>query len=331
MLARRRPTTLAPVTTPPPPSPPNAAPPQAWTTRRLLDWMTGAFREKGLDSPRLLAELLLGHVFACDRLSLYTHADRPATQPERDTLRSLVGRALKHEPVQYLVGEAWFFSLPFAVDRRVLIPRPATETIVEHALQRVRRDCASLGCGPEGEGLAFADVCTGSGCIAVALLRNLPRARAVATDLSEDALEVARANAARHGVLDRLALARGDLLDPVRDASPLVAPGGFAFVLSNPPYIPDDEWAGVEPNVRDYEPVSALRGGVDGLDLVRPVVAGATALLREGGELLVEVAASRAREALSIAADAGLRDPRILKDFEGFERVIVGSKPITSP
>ena len=218
---------------------------------------------EGLDSPGL-AELLLGHVFACDRLSLYTNADRPATQGERDTLRALVGRALRHEPVQYLVGEAWFFSLPFAVDRRVLVPRPATETIVEHALQRVRRDCASLGCGPEGEGLAFADVCTGSGCIAVALLKNLPRARAVATDISADALEVARSNADRHGVLDRLTLAHGDLLDPVRDAAPLVAPGGFAFVLSNPPYIPDDEWAGVEPNVKDYEPVPEARRG-DGL------------------------------------------------------------------
>lgn len=323
------------MTTPPPPSAdappsPGSAGAQAWTTRRLLDWMTGAFREKGLDSPRLLAELLLCHVFACERLGLYTHADRPASQGERDTLRALVGRALKHEPVQYLVGEAWFFSLPFHVDRRVLVPRPATETIVEHALQRVRQDCASLGCGPDGEGLTFADVCTGSGCIAVALLKNLPRARGIASDLSADALEVAATNATRHGVLDRLTLAQGDLLEPVERAQQAIAPEGFSFVLSNPPYIPDHEWGAVEPNVKLFEPESALRGGADGLDLARPIFARAGALLRPGGELLVEVAASHASEARALAERAGFEQARVLKDFEGFDRVIVGATPLTA-
>src|SRR6185295_16304457 len=139
---------------------------------------------------RLQAELLMAHVLGCERLRLYMDADRPASPLERSALRDLVGRALGHEPVQYLTGEAWFFSLPFKVDRRVLIPRPATETIVEHVLQHARAE-AGFG-GKTGEGVVIADVCTGSGCIAIALLKNLPQARAVATDVSPDALEVAR-------------------------------------------------------------------------------------------------------------------------------------------
>jgi len=299
-----------------------ASPQPAWTTRRLLDWMTGAFREKGLDSPRLLAELLLAHVLGCERLSLYTQADRPAGHDERERLRALVGRALRHEPVQYLVGEGWFFSLPFGVDRRVLIPRPATETIVEHVLQRVRRDCASLGCGPDGEGLSFVDVCTGSGCVAVALLKHLPMASAVACDISPDALAVARLNAERHRVLDRLTLVESDMLAGVPAAE-----GVAQFVVSNPPYIPDDEWAVVEPNVRDYEPHLALRGGVDGLDLVRPLLERAPSLLRVGGELLIEVAASRAARAADLArGSTSLRDVRVLRDFEGLDRVVLATR-----
>ncbi|MGP1309029.1 MAG: peptide chain release factor N(5)-glutamine methyltransferase [Phycisphaerales bacterium] len=312
----------------PPDSPtaaPRAASSQAWTTRRLLDWMTGAFREKRLDSPRLLAELLLAHVIGCERLSLYTQADRPASPEERERLRTLVGRALKHEPVQYLVGEAWFFSLPFTVDRRVLVPRPATETIVEHVLQRVRQDCASLGCGPDGEGLVFADVCTGSGCVAVSVLKNLPMARGVASDLSADALDVARVNAERHHVLERLTLIEGNLLEPVARERSRLAPDGFAFVLSNPPYIPDNEWVAVEPNVKEFEPTMALRGGADGLDLVRPIFAGVHELLRPRGEALVEVAASHASDAKTLAEDA-LTNARVLKDFEGHERVIVAER-----
>jgi release factor glutamine methyltransferase len=302
---------------------PNARPTDgAWTTRRLLDWMTGAFREKGLDSPRLLAELLLAHVIGCERLALYTQADRPASSEERERLRAMVGRALKHEPVQYLVGEGWFFSLPFVVDSRVLIPRPATETIVEHVLQRVRHDCASLGCGPDGEGLTVLDLCAGSGCVAVALLKNLPMARGFASDVSRDALDVARANAERHRVLDRLSFVESDLLGSLPNEC-----SNLQFVVSNPPYIPDDEWGAVETNVKGFEPTIALRGGRDGLDLVRPIVQNAPSRLRPSGELLIEVAASRATRAAELAsANPMLANVRVLKDFEGHDRVIVATR-----
>ncbi|MCC6970006.1 MAG: peptide chain release factor N(5)-glutamine methyltransferase [Phycisphaerales bacterium] len=292
-----------------------------WTTRRLLSWMGEAFTKRGLDSPRLLAEMLVAHVLSCDRLKLYTDADRPASPLERESLRGLVGRALKHEPVQYLVGHAWFFGLQFHVDRRVLIPRPSTETIVEHVLQHARTQ-PGFG-GPKGEGALVADICTGSGCIAVALLKHLTGARAVATDLSRGALDVALENAKKHGVSERLDLLEGDLLSPLDEYPPAAQRSALHYLVSNPPYIPDHEWDAVEPNVKEHEPHSALRGGADGMDLVRPIVKDGPAHLRAGGLLLIEVAHAHAKDVLELArAQAMLEDARILRDHEGFDRVV---------
>ncbi len=296
--------------------------PTVWTTRALLDWMARAFGQREIDSPRLCAEMLLSHVIGCDRLRLYMEADRPATPIERDLLRSLVSRALAHEPVQYLVNEGWFFSLAFHVDRRVLVPRPSTETILEHALQTLR---AEPSLAPAGRA-AIADVCTGSGAIAVALLKNLPGARAIACDISPEALEVAGLNAARHGVTDRIDLVRGDLLEPIR-ARPGGAGAGLHLLVSNPPYIPDDEWEAVAANVRDFEPELALRGGADGLKFVRPLIEQAPMLLATGGILMIEIASSSAHEALALArACPELRDAGILEDFQGLPRVLAARK-----
>lgn len=296
-----------------------------WTTRRLLAWMGEAFTKKGLDSPRLLAEMLVAHVLSCDRLKLYTDADRPANPLERESLRTLVARALKHEPVQYLVGHAWFFGLQFHVDRRVLIPRPSTETIVEHVLQHARTH-PGFG-GPKGEGALIADVCTGSGCIAVSILKHLTGARAVATDCSQDALDVALENATRHGVGERIDFLRGDLLSPLDAYPPAAQRSSMHYFVSNPPYIPDYEWDAVEPNVKDHEPHSALRGGADGLDLVRPILRDAPAHLRAGGLMLVEVAHAHASDALAMArAHELLEDARVLRDHEGFDRVVVARR-----
>jgi release factor glutamine methyltransferase len=301
-------------------------PPQAgaptWTTRTLMAWMTEAFAKAGLDSPRLMSEMLLGHVLGCERLALYTDADRAASERERSRLRDLVQRALRHEPVQYLVGEAWFFSLPFSVDRRVLVPRPSTETIVERAMHHAR--AGQDGGRPDGAGMVIADVCTGSGAIAIALLRNLPRATAVATDLSAPALEVAAANAQRHGVADRITFAQGDLLAPLRPACP---DGGFHMLLSNPPYIPEHEWESVPRNVREHEPEMALRAGPDGLRFVRAIIEGAPALVRTGGLLLVESAASTAAAAGVIADEnPEWTSVEVLKDWEGLDRVVKAAR-----
>lgn len=310
------------------PSLPGAA---QWTTRSLLKWMAAAFTEKNLDSPRLCAELLLAHVIGCDRLRLYMDADRPAAPLEREALRGLVARALKHEPVQYLVGEGWFFSLPFHVDKRALIPRPCTETIVEHILQHHR---AEPGFAPGGA-VTLADICTGSGCIAVSLLKNLPNAHAVAVDISKDALAVARQNAERHRVIDRLDLLEGDLLAPLEGH-----PAGqqLHYLVANPPYIPDHEWNSTDPahavgpNVKGFEPEMALRGGPDGLRFVRPLIEQAPARLRHGGLLMIEIAASTADAVLEIArAQSQLFDQRIINDLEGLPRILLARRPLTAP
>lgn len=299
--------------------------PDAWTTRKLMAWMQQAFHKAGLDSPRLLAEQLLAHTFGCERLKLYTDPDRPTSPLERQSLRDLVARALKHEPVQYLVGESWFFGMAFQVDRRVLIPRPSTQTIVEHILQHARATHGTAN--QRGAGLTIADVCTGSGAIAIALLKQLPGARAYASDISKEALEIAAANARRHEVSDRLDLLEGSLLEPLLEHPTARMQGMLDYLASNPPYIPDHEWDAVEPNVKDHEPHLALRGGADGLDLIRPLMEAAPALLKQGGQMLIEVAACHAGEAQALAkADPRLTNVMILRDCDGLDRVVVATK-----
>ncbi|MGH7243974.1 MAG: peptide chain release factor N(5)-glutamine methyltransferase [Phycisphaerales bacterium] len=298
---------------------------QIWTTRRLLAWMNEAFTHNGLDSPRLMSEMILSHVLGCQRLRLYMEPDRPATELERNNLRDLVGRALKHEPVQYLVGEAWFFGLAFTVDKRVLIPRPATQTIVEYVLQHVRT-ATGFG-GASGDEVLFADICTGSSCIAVSLLYSMKLARAIATDISEDAIAVARLNAIRHGVIDRVELLQGDLVAPLLAHPAAGAHESLHYIVSNPPYVPDDEWDAVEPNVKDHEPHLALRGGVDGLDFLRRLLESSPPLLKPGGLLLVEIAEARFKEAEALAAaHPMLESARILNDLENKPRVLVAAK-----
>lgn len=303
--------------------------PRTWTTRELLAWMSDAFTKKGLDSPRLMSELLLAHVIGTDRLKLYTDADRPASPLERDRLRELVGRALKHEPVQYLVGEGYFFGLPLRVGPGVLIPRPSTETVVEQVLVHARAE-PGFG-GRTGEGVRIADICTGSGAIVIALLKNLPKATAIAVDISEQALEYARKNAERHGVADRLELLQGDLCAPLIDHPAGAGAGaGFHYLVSNPPYIPDAEWndpAMVDPNVRDFEPELALRGGADGLKLIRPLIAQAPSRLRSRGLLVLETAAATAKTVAELINESGeFASSRIVKDVDALDRVVVATR-----
>lgn len=350
---------------------------EPWTTRKLLAWTTKHFEDKGVDSPRVAAEMLLGHVLGVARLKLYMEPDRPASDEERDTFRALVGRAGKHEPVDYLIGKAPFFGLELRVTPAVLIPRPSTETIIEYVLQTVRdaeraepeaaaspvpevlpptataagaeSSTGELTYEPEplpGEAAApasvddasaedqspafsplatkpspvfsgrIADVCTGSGAIAVTLATQLPEATFVATDLSEEALAVAKQNAEDHGVADRIDFRVGDLLAPLGDER-------FDFVLSNPPYISDAEWAEVLPNVKDYEPTMALRSGADGLEHLRPLIAAVQQHLRPHGQLLLEMSSTQGEAVEHLAAAAGLVERSILKDHENLPRILV--------
>lgn len=283
--------------------------PEVWSTRKLLLWTTQYFERQGLKSARLAAEMLLAHVLGVERLRLYMDADRPATELERKRFRELVERAAKREPVDYLVGRTPFFSMMLKVSPAVLIPRPSTETLVEHVIQHARRTPGVLH-------PLIADIGTGSGAIAIALAKNIEGCRVIATDISEAALEVARENADRQKVADRIEFRQGSLLEPMAGEK-------VRYLVSNPPYIPDNEWDAVDAMVKDYEPHTALRGGPDGLDLIRPLIAEARSVLQKPGVLVLEVAAAHDAAVRQLASEHGLNHPVVLRDHENLPRVLV--------
>src|SRR5215212_4407714 len=199
-----------------------------WTVKRLLEWTTPFFTRKEVDSPRLSAELLLAHVLKVPRIKLYTDYERVLAEQDLTQYRALVQRAAEHEPIAYLTGIAHFFNLEFEVNRDVLIPRPDTETLVENVLQLVRNQSGL-------EAPRILDLCTGSSCIAIALASRLKHAMVIASDISPKAVAVAKRNAEKLGVGDRVAVEEGDLYEALAgkvDVQP------FDLILANPPYIP---------------------------------------------------------------------------------------------
>ncbi|MCA9115838.1 MAG: peptide chain release factor N(5)-glutamine methyltransferase, partial [Planctomycetaceae bacterium] len=223
---------------------------ETWTVQRILDSTTDYLRTHGSESPRLEAEILLAHSRGCRRIELYTRYAEELTDTERTTMRELVRRRAKAEPVAYLVGHREFYALDFQVTTDVLVPRPETETLVLGLLDRADRKQPGR----------VLDLGTGSGCIAVTVAVNWPLAAVTAVDLSPAAAEVARRNAKQHKVEDRLEVLVGDLYEP------LPAQSRFDFIASNPPYIRTDEMAGLPADVAGYEPHLALEGGTDGMD-----------------------------------------------------------------
>jgi release factor glutamine methyltransferase len=275
-----------------------------WTPLRLLGWTQDFFAKKGVDAPRLTAELLLAHALSCDRVRLYLDFDKPLGDPELARYRDLVRRRTEGEPTAYLVGRREFYGRPFRVDARVLVPRPETELLLEAAL-------AAL---PEG-GRAL-DLCTGSGCLAVSVALERKGARVLATDLSEGALAVARENAAALGAV--VDFASGDLWAAVHGDEP------FDVVVSNPPYVPSKELAGLSREVR-REPCIALDGGEDGLSVLRRIVAGAPARLRPGGTLCLEMHESHADVLTRLCLDAGFERAEARRDLAGLPRYTVAA------
>jgi len=282
-----------------------------WTVGRLLTWTTGWLGRQGSESPRLDAEVLLAHVRGCPRIALYTAFDAPVGDAERAAFRELVRRRAAGEPVAYLVGSREFFSLPFSVTGAVLVPRPETEGLVVRVLDLCR------GREPAPAEFRIADVGTGSGAIAVAIADQLPAARVVATDVSSAALDVARRNVERHGVGDRVELVECDLLEDPRVSGP------FDVVVSNPPYVRDDEFAALPRDVRLHEPRTALVAGPTGTEIIRRLVPAAAARLAAGGWLLVEIGPG-VREAAesAVAAEPRLEPMPTLADLAGLPRVL---------
>ncbi len=284
-----------------------------WTIRRILEWTAGFFTRKAVDSPRLSAELLLSHVLSVPRIKLYTDYERPLAETDLATFRSLVQRAVEQEPIAYLTGKAHFFNLELEVTRDVLIPRPDTETLVENVVQLCRNK-AGL------ESPRILDLCTGSGCIAAALARSIKGAMVLATDSSEAAIAVARRNIEKLGLTDRVVLAQGDLFEPL---SRMVDPSPFDLIVANPPYIPTAEVETLDRSVKDYEPRTALDGGVDGLDFHRRILEGAAERLVTGGRLFLELAFNQGPPAKELASTfTTYDDSKVLKDYAGHDRVL---------
>ena len=321
---------------------------ESWTTRRLRSWIAGFLGEKGVEAPGLCADLLLGHVLGCDRMTLYMQADRPASPEELAQLRALVRRAGDHEPVQYLVGKWGFHGCELELDRSTLIPRPCTESLVDAALAHLR-ERGMLERGTDRTVRAL-DLCTGSGCIAIAVARGVHAARRgrralawsapearqrqsaadaapdavspvriIATDVVVAAVELARRNADRLGLSASIDVRVGDLDGALSDSD---IGAGFDVVCSNPPYVTTSEWERLDRNVRDYEPRSALDGGADGLDVVRRVIAAAPRLLAPEGALLCEIGAAQGDAAVALARAAGFADASVITDHEGLPRVL---------
>ncbi len=281
---------------------------KTWTIEELLRWATDDFRARGIDSPRLDAELLLGRATGRTRIQLIIEAKHELEAPQLAAFRDLVKRRRAREPIAYILGSREFYGHAFRVDRRVLVPRPDTEALVETALLRTRH--VSLA-------MRALDLCTGSGCVAISLALERPTSLGMATDLSDDALAVARDNALRLGAY-RVAFGQGDLYAAVPPAC------RFDVVTANPPYIATGDLPAIMPDVRDFEPRLALLGGDDGLAIVKRVVAGARAVLVPHGVLAVEVGAGQAGATAALFEGAGYEDVEVKRDYARIERVVSG-------
>lgn len=281
--------------------------PKTWTIGALVKWATDDFRARGIENPRLDAELLVGHTLGITRTQIIIDAQRPLEAGELAKLRELVKRRRAHEPIAYLRGEREFYGLRFRVDGRVLIPRPDTETLVEVALARTSHVSLSM---------RQLDLCTGSGCVAIAMAKKRPTAKVWASDISAEALAVARDNALRLGAYN-VAFVQGDLFAPIGARR-------FDVVTANPPYIPTAEIETLQADIKDFEPRVALDGGADGLDLVRRIVAEAPDHLVPGGVLAMEIGAGEAPSTQALLEERGFVEVRADRDYGKIERVVSG-------
>jgi release factor glutamine methyltransferase len=282
---------------------------RTWTTLEVLEWTTGRFGRAGIDSPRLDAQVLLAHALGCDRVSLYTSFDKPLGAPELAAFRGLIERRLGGEPVAYLVGTQEFWSLQLHINRSVLVPRRDTETLVQVALDAVDRSAP----------LVIADVGTGSGAIAIALARELPAARVFALDISAEAAAIARANAASHGVGDRVVAVESDLLAAASGET-------FDVIAANLPYIPTADIDQLSAEVRT-EPRQALDGGADGLHFIRRLITQLPTATRPGALVVFEHGFDQAAQVRDLFLAADLEHVETHPDLGGRDRVTSAKLP----
>jgi release factor glutamine methyltransferase len=273
--------------------------------------MVGHFTEKKIDSPRLSAELILSSVLQMERIQLYMHFDKEVEKSQLDKLHILVKRCIQHEPVQYLTGRCEFYSLSLKVAPACLIPRPETELLVERAIEFLR--------GREGKQYV-CDLCTGCGCIAVAVAKNFPDAKVIATDICDKALTVAAENIAKYNLSERIELLQGDLFEPIISRLDVKE---FDLIVCNPPYVSGDEYEKLDAKVKNYEPKLALDGGADGLDVYRRIAANAGGHLKKDGALILEIGYLQGQQVKKLLEDTNAFGPiKIEKDFCNNDRII---------
>jgi release factor glutamine methyltransferase len=284
-----------------------------WTIQKLMTWVTEYLTQKGVDAPRLSAELLLSHVLGLKRIELYTQYNKVVAQEHLDRLRDLVKRAGLHEPVAYLVGRTEFYSLEFEVTPDCLIPRPETELLVQRSIELLRKRTAPH---------SICDLCTGCGVIAVAIAKNVPDAKVVATDIAEPALAVAARNVEKHALQERVELRHGDLFDPL-----VPRLDQFDLIACNPPYVSGPEYEALDKNVKDYEPRIALHAGPDGLDVYRRLAEKVDQFLKPDGLLLLEIGYTQGPAVRDLLQPTGLfARIRIDKDLQGHDRVVIAAR-----
>lgn len=287
-----------------------SASPTVWTIRELLAWTTTYLGQKGVDSPRLEAQILLAHVLKCPRIELVARSDEEPSAKDRTAFRELVKRRVDGWPVAYLTGTKEFFLLPFLVSPAVLIPRPDTETLVLETLARLKGKANPT----------VLELGTGSGCIAIALAANHPTCRVLAVDVSPDAADLARRNAAANRVADRTSVVVGDLFGPVPVGST------FDVLVSNPPYVAHGEFESLSADIREHEPRTALDGGPDGLAFYRRIAQRAGEFVKPGGWIFLEIGESQADSVASLLSEKGFDVKPVVKDAGGRHRVVVAHR-----
>ena len=288
---------------------------EIWTIKKLLEWVSGYFEERGIDSPRLSAELLLCHVMELERIQLYTLPDRVVEPPQLAQLRALVKRAGEHEPIAYLVGRCEFYSLPLTITPDCLIPRPETEHLVEKSVSFLRERMGAQH---------VLDLCTGSGCIAAAIAKNVKDVQVAATDISDAALKVAAGNIEKLKLTDKVKLLCGDLFDPIIKG---LDEAQFDLIISNPPYVSESEYETMDKNVKEFEPTHALLAGADGLDVYQRIIGKVGDFLKPDGALMMEIGYAQGPAVGELLESAGVfQTIAIEKDFANKDRIAIVTK-----
>ncbi len=290
---------------------------KTWIIKDLLKVSSDYLKEKQIDSPRLTAEVLLTHQLKTNRVNLYLNLEQPLTESEVSGYRELIRRRIQREPLQYITGIQEFWSLDFMVDPRVLVPRPETELLVEQAIA-LSKTTSEHNTHP----IKILDIGTGSGALAVTLANEIENAKIWATDISSEAIDLARLNAEKHGVSDRIEFRKGDLWQALKDQNLT-----FEIIVSNPPYVSFDEYDGLQPEVRDYEPRLALDGREKGMYYIQKIIDDCQTFLTPGGWVLIEMAPMQIGTALKrIEALESFHEIIRMKDYSHQYRIVGARK-----